>query len=316
MKKIQRDALLADQAAVRSILAEMHEGDVAGRSSFTSRLADIERRLAQLGEVGESIGSIALFFAGDPVVGSRSIDADFASKTIKVFQELVTKTIASEERGELGERGPLPLRTPTALAVTDVVRGSFGFILEEGANNASFADSAVKIALDQVTDVLAKTAAEDEEQFESAVETLDPRLLVSLRTFFRTLDDSHAAMRIVEDEREEVLNAPAIRRGRLRVDEIHIVERDVDNIVGELIGLVPLGKRFEMRLQDTGQVIRGSVRASLAQQYMSLIEEPDEKVVGRTWMTKMRIREINERNKPPRLVYSLLGLIRQLPDEE
>lgn len=312
MKKLERDALLADRETVRSILAGLHVSDLAGKSSFERRLNYIEQRLQELEAAPDHSASIALFFSGQPVIGSRSIDADFASRAIGVFQDLVTKKVATEERGELGERGPLPLRTSTALAIRDVVRGSFGFVLEESAVNGNLADTALKTAVNEITEVIAKTASESNADFEVAVETLDARLLSSLKTFFRTLDENQATLRIIEDEREESLNSLAIRRGRLRVDDVRINDVEVDNIVGQLVGLVPIGRRFEMRLQNTDEIIRGNVKPSLAQEYMALIETPDERLVGQTWVTRMRIRQIEERNRPPRLVYTLLGLVRRL----
>ena len=78
-----------------------------------------------------------------------------------------------------------------------MVRGSVGFLLEEGAPNLQLTDTPVKIAIHQAAELVAKTAAEDEAAFEQAVEALDPRLVVSLRDFFRTLDDHGATIRIV-----------------------------------------------------------------------------------------------------------------------
>ncbi len=48
MKKLERDALLADLAAVNTILSSLPEGDQLGRISFGARKAEIERALAEL----------------------------------------------------------------------------------------------------------------------------------------------------------------------------------------------------------------------------------------------------------------------------
>jgi hypothetical protein len=45
---------------------------------------------------------------------------------------------------------------------------------------------------------------------------------------------------------------------------------------------------------------------------MTLIESAGEAVVGRWWRTKMKIREVRERNKPPRTLYTLIGLLEQI----
>jgi hypothetical protein len=132
---------------------------------------------------------------------------------------------------------------------------------------------------------------------------------VSLRDFFRALDDSQASVRIVEAERDHSLNSEAVRRARLRVDATDVEDTESDTVVGELLGLLPEARKFEMKLLDSGEVIRGTVAAALATRWFELIEKPDEKLIGQLWRTKMRIREIRERNRPPRNLYTLLWLI-------
>lgn len=311
IKKLEKQALLADRAAVADLLASMSTEDTLGRMSFENRLNDIDDQLAAIEADTDTIGSVALMFGGSPVAGSRSIDVNFSTQIIGAFQDLVTKRIAHEEYGKLGSRGRVPLRSSTSLAITDLVRGSVGFVLEEDAQNFQVADSAVKIAIDDVTRVIASIAAEDVDEFERAVESLDRRLLVSLRDFFRVLDDERATLRIIENDRDESLDSISIVRGRLRVDATEISDTESENIVGELLGLLPDSKKFEMRLAN-GEIIKGTVVAATASKYLQLVEGSEGGIVGRTWRTKMRIREIRERNKPPRTLYSLLGLIDKL----
>lgn len=309
MKQLDLEALYADRETVRAMLAHLGDEDPIGRLSFGSRLAAIEAEIQRLAGKQETAGSVALLFSGQPVHGSRSIAADFATSVLKSFQDLVTKQIAGEEFGRLGARGRLPERTPSTLAIRELVRGSVGFVLEEHSANAELADTPIKKAIDDVTSIISQAAAESDEQFEASVETLDPRILVSLRDFFRALDDGGAAVRIVEESRDQSLDAQAVHRARVRVDATEVRDIESDTVVGELLGLLPDSRRFEMKLSDTGEVIRGSVASALAAKWLELIELPEEKLVGRVWRTKMKIREIRERNRPPRNLYMLLGLI-------
>lgn len=311
IKKLEKQALLADRTAVADILSSMSHEDTLGRISFESRLNDIDNQLADIEADTDTLGSVALMFGGNPVAGSRSIDVGFSTQIISAFQDLVTKRIAHEEYGQLGSRGRVPLRSSTSLAITDLVRGSVGFVLEEDAQNFQVADSAVKIAIDDVTKVIASIAAENVDEFERAVESLDRRLLVSLRDFFRVLDDERATLRIIENDRDESLDSTSIVRGRLRIDETEISDTESENVVGELLGLLPESKKFEMKLTN-GEIIKGTVVAATASKYLQLVEGLEGGIVGRTWRTKMRIREIRERNKPPRTLYSLLGLIEKI----
>ncbi len=97
---------------------------------------------------------------------------------------------------------------------------------------------------------------------------------------------------------------------------MEIKDTESDTVTGELLGLLPGGRRFEMRLRGSNEIIRGSVAAAFTESYLELIEGPQPQggIVGRQWRAKMRIREIRERNKPPRKLYYLIGLLEALND--
>lgn len=314
MKRLELESLLADREAVRALLDRVGSDDPVGKISFGARLASIESRLAALAQQEDHTGCVALLFAGAPVLGSRSISADFASTIIKTFQDLVTRRISAEEFGRLGSRGRVPERTASSLAIRELVRGSVGFVLEESAINAALADTPVKRAITEITELIGQAAAESDEFYERSVETVDPRLLISLRDFFRALDDSDAVVRIVENERDASLDKLAVHRARLRVDATEVEDTESDAVTGELLGLLPDARKFEMKLSGSGDVIRGTVVAALATRWLELIEQPNERMVGQTWKAKMRIREIRERNRPPRRLFTLLDLIERRSD--
>jgi len=309
MKRLELEALAADREAVIAMLGTVGASDPIGRISFRARLTSLDEQIKKLAAAHETTGSVALMFSGGPVYGSRSIGAEFAIAALKTFQDLVAKRIAGEDFGRLGSRGRIPERTPSTLAIRELVRGSVGFVLEEHSENAELADTPVKKAIDDVTKIISHAAAESDEAFEASVETLDPRMLVSLRDFFRTLDDNQASVRIVEEERDDSLDLAAVHRARVRVEATEVDDVESDSVFGELLGLLPEARKFEMKLVDTGEVIRGTVAAALASSWFELIERADEKLIGQLWRTKMRIREIRERNRPARNLYTLLGLI-------
>ena len=309
MKRLDLESLSADRAAVKTMLAALSDKDPIGRLSFEGRLAVIDDEIRRIDSSHERTGSVALLFSGTPVFGSRSIDADFATTVVRSFQDLVAKRIAAEEFGRLGSRGRIPERTASALSIRELVRGSVGFILEENSQNGQITDTPIKKAIDEVTAVIEQASAENADAFASTVETLDARLLVSLREFFKTLDDGGASVRIVENDRDAKLDATAVKRARDRVETTEVEDMDDEIVTGELLGLLPDSRRFEMKLANTFELIKGTVAAGLAVRWLELIELPDQKLVGRVWRTKMKIREIRERNRPKRRLYSLLGLL-------
>ena len=312
MKQLELEALVADRDSVRVMLASFGKDDPIGNISFNARLAAIDEKINRLMATHETTGSVALMFAGGPVIGSRSIEAGFATTILKSFQDLVTKRIAGDEFGRLGTRGRLPERIHSTLSIRELVRGSVGFVLEENSANGELSDTSVKKAIQDVATIISRTANESQRAFEESVETLDPRMLVSLGEFFRTLDDGEASVRIVEGERDDLLNKQAVHRARIRIDETEVIDTESNEVIGELLGVLPEGRRFEMKLRDNGQVIKGTVSASLAIGWPELMEQQDKKLVGQVWRTKMRIREIKDRKGPPRNLYSLLGLIERL----
>lgn len=315
MKKLDIDALSADRMAVLDLLENLPDGDLVGRSTFEARLGDIDRALGEVEHRLDTTGSVALLFAGSPVHGARSIDSVFATRAISVFQDLVTKEVAMSELGSLGGRGPVPKRAQVNLAISELVRGSLGFVLEENCPSDQIADTVTKIAIDDVTRLLERTASENDADFEEAVETLDSRLLVSLKDFFTTLDDFQATVRIVESAREASFDPAAVHRGRVRMDSTKIEEKESESLIGELLGLLPESRRFEMRLRDSVEIIKGNVAAQFAADFLGQLESGDEPILGRQWRVKMKIREVAERNKPVRNLYTLVGLLERADPE-
>lgn len=309
MKELELKSLSADRETLQLLLAEIADDDPIGRLSLSARLQAVEEEISALEATVSALGSVALLFSGGPVHGSRSIGANFAVSAIQCFQDLVTKQVASEEFGRLGARGRLPLRTPSELAIRELVRGSFGFVLEEASLNFEAVETPIRKAIDDVTGIIASIASESDGDFEKGIAELDPRIIISLRTFFTMLDENQATVRIVEGAKDEALDAEAIRRGRSRVDATEIEEQESEAIIGELLGLLPDARRFEMRLLDGGEIIKGVVAHALASHWLELIEKPDEKLIGEIWRSKMKIREIRERNRPPRKLYTLIGLV-------
>lgn len=313
MKKLEKEALVADREEVARILDTIPEDDVLGRMSFESRMAEIEESLRTLDAARTMIGQVALLFGGAPTHGSRSIDATFASSVLKTYQELISKRIATEEVGELGARGPIPLHAQTSLAITDVVRGSVGFVLEEVTINDTLAETAVKHAIDDITGIIRGAASEQDDDFERAVESLAPRVLMSLKDFFVTLDEGDATLRIVDDAHDQALDSNAIRRGRRRVEATEIEEHPNEVVIGRILGLFPHARRFEIQLEN-GEVIHGTVSSGVSPRYHRLIADRETNPVGRVWRILMNVRVVRELNRPERTVYNLVGLLAEVPD--
>ncbi|MDN3685566.1 hypothetical protein QW180_26410 [Vibrio sinaloensis] len=69
--------------------------------------------------------------------------------------------------------------------VTQVAKGSFGFILDEVSDQLEITETALKHTVDDVLELLDASAQPDEDKFEKKlIESLDKRVLQSLKDFF------------------------------------------------------------------------------------------------------------------------------------
>ena len=303
LKRLERDATKADLSAVEALLsARTPEEDPIGHMQFSRRLEDLRRRLGEIESVPSTTAEVGLFFGGRPVVGSHGILAEFGAKAVAEFQTLVSSTFAAQE-GALGTRGPVPQRDRTQLLLTDVARGSFGFILQQ-ADDPQLVDSAMKDVVSHAVDLIFRVASPDQEVFESLAEGVDNRVLNSLRSFFKVLDDAGATMRIVEDRREFTLQREEVGLARERTEGVSLVETE-----GEATGtiyILPVGRRFELHPVGGGDALKGVVAPECLDRLTGGGTEVPPGLIGTVRGVRLRIREIRAPGQEPRKGYTLL----------
>jgi hypothetical protein len=188
--------------------------------------------------------------------------------------------------------------------ITDVVRGSFGFVLEEPNTHHPLLETPLKHVVDDVLDLIYRTSAPDEEAFDAFTESVDPRVLTSLQTFFAHLYSSGATMRLVEDERDIELSRDAISRARVRTDTIEISESSKE--LSGVLYLLPETRRFELHTAEG--MIKGAVSPAL----MTQILRDDKTIVpgllGAAHDVTLNIRTVSAINIIPKEVYRLTAI--------
>lgn len=308
LKKLEMDALKADLAAVTALLAARTEDDdPVGWLQLSGRRADLERELAQLEAAPETRAAVALFFGGRPVLGSKGIAANFAGKAIDRYQDLLAKRYAALESGPLGDRGPVPQHANAQMLITEVARGSFGFVLEEVTETTSLVDTPLKQVVDEISDLIYRLSAMDETGFEAVAETLDDRLLVSLKEFFKLLDDGGATLKLVEGQKEYVLQREDVERARARADSMEIGEREQEET--GIVYLLPDSRRFELHPTDAGLVRRGTVTADCLKELRGETATIPAEVIGRPWRVRLKVREVRQRSGAAKVSHTLTRLI-------
>ncbi|GGD20070.1 hypothetical protein [Aureimonas glaciei] len=305
LKRIELEALRADLQSVQGLLSTRTAvEDPIGVMQYRYRQGELEREIGQLADVYEPTAQVGLFFGGRPVVGSRGIDATFGSKAVEQFQVLVS-TKYTDMNGAVGARGRLPQRQKSELLVTDVARGSFGFIMEEDSD-AQFLDTPLKEAVTEIVDLIYRIGAPDEEAFEAGIDEIDNRLLTSLRTFFRHLDDAGATIRLVEDSREYSLMRDGVTRARERADSLTITEEDREAVLGTLF-VLPDAQRFELHRPDL-PALRGTFTAEVRDILIDAFGAVRGDAIGRQWLAELSVKTVRVPNRADRRTYRLVGL--------
>lgn len=313
LKKLEQESLQADIASIDRLLSSRTEAeDPIGFFQLSNRLAELKTQLEAVQAQTDKLASVALFFGGAPVFGSKGISAEFAGRAIDAFQDLVSKSFAATETGTLGERGPIPLRGNAQLMLTDIARGSFGLVLEETDANESLAETALHGIVDEVTQAILDFSAPDDNIFEAALAKVDSRSLISFRDFFKLLDEQSATVRLVEGDKDSELDSTAVHRARLRTDFTAVEDKVSDTIVGRLTFL-PMHRRFELKVAGNEEPLYGTISPEFSRDKLEELEKSPN-VLGKVWRTKVRIRETHRPNQPPKLTYTLMGLVERVDD--
>ncbi|MBV7583119.1 hypothetical protein KW851_09860 [Pseudomonas sp. PDM33] len=303
-RKLTTDSLKAEESGLKALLADAEKyGDIVGQIQYKQRLEEISKDIESLESNPNPFASVALYFSGRPVIGSRGIAAEFASKALGNYQDLISKTFAKSELGAIGERGKVPLKQSTELMVTGLTHGSFGFVLDELSNQDELHDTALKEVVSTVTELLYRVSSSNEEDFERAAEELDSRTLITLREFFKDLDSSEATIRIVEDNTDITLDDRSIHRGRVRTEATQI-EDSLERIEGVLTGFLPEHRKFEIKI-SSGETIYGTASKEATEHFMKIVAHGNP-VLGRSCRASIYIKHVKSLNREPREIYRLI----------
>jgi len=262
LRKLERDFVSADLAAVSGLLAQLDEEDVMARFGLEARRDELQQAIARLEEeTEEPAASAALFFGGSPVVGTYGIESEFAGIAVSKFQDIVSKVMA-HEAGTLGQRGVVPNKSASRLHITNVVRGSFGFLLEEVRSDKPVAGTALKSAVEETTRLLDAFGRDDEESFRTIVESLDERVLATAQEFFNLMSDRGATLRLVSGDTDRSFGTDAVVRAVERATTTRVEDRE-ETIEGQLAGFLPSAHEFEFRAIGERGTINGKVDRTL-----------------------------------------------------
>lgn len=310
VRKLTIDSISSDLASVRALLSRRSAStDPIGYFQFSAKAEELEKQLIELGEVPDTKASLAVFFGGSPVQGSRGVIADFAGQAVTRIQDLVAKQFANLERGAMAGVGPIPLRGNSSLLLTEIARGSVGLVLEEAESNESLTQSELSVAIHKVAVDIKETSQVDPTGFEELLGEIDPRYFSALTELFRLFDDARATVRFVETDQDFELDNQAIHRGRERTEAAITNDHDDVRFTGRLY-LLPTQRKFELTVVGSGETIHGNVSREFASANLAQLRA--ENVVNHDWMVKLKVRTINRPNRQPQIKYVLMGLVEEV----
>lgn len=278
---------------VKAELAEIQRIEAAGGTGaigMAARRAELEAEKQKLEESIARLAATELTFAGDPVLGSRAIRADFAAPALQSFEKAVIALAAAKE-GPLSARARLPGRAQNKLFVTAMAHGSFGFVLEEldeglaqqgTLDFAANGQSPLASAMQDLQAILESSRAADDDLAESLLDVA-PRAITLLRGFTETLMRHRALCSVlVAGRRFKFTSHDEVARAYERLSEENIQQEQEVAVTGRLLGLLPESRMFEIRLAKDGKILRGTVDPKVETQAMqSLLDRDVEATVNR-----------------------------------
>jgi hypothetical protein len=304
LRKLERDYIEANISEVSALLDRVGDRDVMSRFGLEDQLSELKQALARLEAMpAETLASAALFFGGRPVLGSQGIESGFAGSAVGQFQDLVSMVHAHDTVG-LAERGTVPRRSSSTLHITNIVRGSFGFLLEEMQPQYQMLDSSLKTAVDEATRLLMAFGEDDEEDFRSAVEEIDQRVLAASGEFFDLMRKSGATVRLVSGDTDRSFGSDVVARAVERARTTTVVDGD-DVVRGQLAGVLPESHQFEFRAADERGTIRGKVDRDLTPHQLGLFNK---EYVNTNSRAKFKVKRVLRNQTVVREKYTLTGI--------
>ena len=305
--QLEQQYLQANLTQAQAMLVDAQlDDDPIGQHQLAQLVRDLEGKLGAMPHaIEQAPAGVALFFGGRPVVGSHGIHAEFGSKALEGFQKIVSQRFAAQELGPLSTKGRVPLKDNTHLLVTDVVRGSFGFVLQavQREDETQPFNTSLKAIVDRVADTISRVAAQDETLFDEAVSEIDERQQGALTEFFKLLDTEGATVRIVEGERDFELDQASVQRARHRVENMRITDR-TQEFAGQIVGWTDHSAKFELRVHEDRGLLQGNIAPQALERVAAEGMEPYHKHVR----VNVKVREVAARNRQSKIAYTLMSL--------
>ena len=247
-------------------------------------------------------------FRASRLLAASGSNSAFGVKALEVFQDLVAKEFAIETGG-LAQRGVVRHRDAARLHITNIVRGSFGFRLDELTEEPPLMETALKTAVSRALVLMDAFAHEDDQRFQEVVEATDQRVFNAAKDFFKLMHDEQARFKALSENFDRTFDALDIDRAFSRGEVTGVADAE-EQVRGVLMGVLPDGHQFEFRREEPPDVIRGKVDRELSADVLASY--------NRDWLDRQSIAAVRVRRvlKGEEVVRESFLLLRLLPVEQ
>ena len=301
--------LLSERGTLKRLISGSPPEDMIGRVSLQYRLRQVEEELAAYEGYSPRLVNARLTFRGKPVVGSRGVNANFAADTVNAFAQSVAR-IGAGWRAPLPATGPIPDSAEFQLLITGTATGSFGFQLEDAAQQPTLIgqDAPVELAIRKVKEILEASIRTDDELSETIADT-DRRALQSIRTFLKRMADNDAVCALeFQGDEFHFRDVAQVKRSENRLSDDNIREDDVV-LGGYFEGFLPKSRRAEFFIAETGaDFLREAVETIISGRVLPGVDETVNinGILNQDVTVNARVRRVGEGR--PRYVITDCGL--------
>ena len=305
MLKLNQDYIQAEISALTALIASLPERDLLGRSSLEARRQNLVEEFNKLAAASENSAKIALYFGGEPVIGSAGVETEFSASAISNLQDVIT-TVWGAAAGTLPAMGPVPNKAASQLHITSLVHGSFGFLLEElDERGEPLFETKLRKAAHAAVHYIASIADENDARFTATLEQLNPRVFSAVRNFFSAIYHGKATLRLVDSTVDARFDRTAVERAWNRLEAAKVNASDYIR-AGKLLGIIPLARRFEFQPDEATQVIKGKVGEQFSENYLERMT--NEHFAGKRWKATFSRVVVTRPGREPSERFTLLEL--------
>ncbi|MGE0394245.1 MAG: hypothetical protein AB7I25_09225 [Vicinamibacterales bacterium] len=286
------DRLRQHLASVDAAIGALPSLDPLGRLSLESYRDELAGALDEDGDRPAHAALVELTFGGEAVAGGAGIDAAFLAGAVGGLTDLVSRLGGTRGSGRL--------------AVTAMSFDPAAVMLEEldDAGDLLF-PSPLRRSVRAALEHLHQLAHGTDDDFGDLVESVEPRVLTATRDFIGRVSGRQGALVVAQADQLVRLDAAALDRAWRRLEATHVDEAPI-RLTGQLLGIIPLGRRFEFQPDGGRAPIAGRVGEQISARYLAQLDAGS--LAGRRWSALLARVTVERPGQRPTERYTLVDL--------